>query len=130
MYKHKVSVYTLTEKDVEIDSLRLTLMRGLREVREKLLSEDQESKDNKHAQQILEIDQSLYNLTDPKFDHTSTIPLYENMFRKIYIGKCVYEYTKDLDPVEYEKPCRRFDILSEFEGIEENQVVRLTPDFE
>ena len=126
MYKHKISVYALLEKDVEIDSLRLSLMEALRGIREKIQSEAKEGS----AQQIMEIDQSLYNLTDPKMDQVSTIPLYEGLFNRIYIGGNVYQYSKDLDPVEYEKPCRRLDILTEYEGIGEDEIVKISPIFE
>ena len=78
-------------------------MRALREIGEKM---------EKDSLQIVELDQSLYNLTDPNCDSTSTISLYENLFKKIYLNGNVYEYERDRELVEYEKLYRRYDILS------------------
>lgn len=122
MYKHTVEVYTLIKEGVEIDDLRLTLIGELREIREKLQKEEKPD-----VEKIRSLDTSLYNLTDRSIDESVNIPLYENLHNHIYIGKCIYEKSRDLEPVEFDKPCRRFDILSEWEGIEEKEIVKLTP---
>ena len=122
MYKHTVEVYTLIKEGVEIDDLRLTLIGELREIREKLQREEKPD-----VEKVRSLDTSLYNLTDRSIDESVNIPLYENLHNHIYIGECIYEKSRDLEPVEFDKPCRRFDILSEWEGIEEKEIVKLTP---
>jgi len=122
MYKHTVEVYTLIKEGVEIDDLRLTLMGELRGIRENLQREEKPD-----VERIRSLDLSLYNLTDRTIDESVNIPLYEKLHDHIYIGKCIYEKSRDLEPVEFDKPCRRFDILSEWEGLEENEIVKLTP---
>jgi hypothetical protein len=122
MYKHKVEVYTLVKEGVGMDDLRLTLMRELREIREKLQSEEKQD-----SEKIRSLDLSLYNLTDNSIDESVNIPLYESLHNHIYLGECIYEKSRDLEPVEFDTPCRRFDILSEWEGLEEKEIVKLTP---
>ena len=123
MNKHLVDVYSLTKTGVSLDDLRLLLIGELREIREKLLSEEKPD-----SEKIANLDRSLYNLTDKSLDITVNVPLYEGLHNCIYLHENVYEFNRSLEPVEFVKPCRRFDILSEWEGInEESEIVKITP---
>lgn len=123
MNKHLVDVYSLTKTGVSLDDLRLLLMGELREIREKLLSEEKPD-----SEKIESLDRSLYNLTDKSLDITVNVPLYEGLHNCIYLNENVYEFNRSLEPVEFDKPCRRFDVLSDWEGInEESEIVKITP---
>ena len=123
MNKHLVDVYSLTKTGVSLDDLRLLLMGELREIREKLLSEEKPD-----SEKIASLDRSLYNLTDKSLDITVNVPLYEGLHNCIYLNENVYEFNRSLEPVEFVKPCRRFDVLSEWECInEESEIVKITP---
>ena len=81
--------------------------------------------DPDRVSKINQINQALFDLTDFSKDNSHNIPLYESIFNRIYLAGSVYQFDRDLDPVEFDKPCRRYDILSEWEGISEDEIVKL-----